>query len=126
MRVRTFTATTMPDAMAQVRAEMGEDAVILSSQRSKRGVEVKAAAERRPAQTLEDIDGVYGWLAALETERDPAKIAGLLRAAHERLVDNPPWLWIVHDLNPRAMSRRVRGFVSPQSWFIDLARVDMQ
>ena len=65
-------------------------------------------------------------LAALETERDPAKIAGLLRAAHERLVDNPPWLWIVHDLNPRAMSRRVRGFASPQSWFIDLARVDMQ
>ncbi|GAA0568719.1 ABC transporter substrate-binding protein [Craurococcus roseus] len=65
-------------------------------------------------------------LSALETERDPAKIAGLLRAAHERLVDNPPWLWIVHDLNPRAMSRRVRGFVSPQSWFIDLARVDMQ
>jgi peptide/nickel transport system substrate-binding protein len=64
--------------------------------------------------------------AALETERDPARIAALLRAAHERLVDNPPWLWIVHDLNPRAMSRRVRGFVSPQSWFLDLTRVDMQ
>jgi len=64
--------------------------------------------------------------AALETERDPARIAALLRTAHERLVDNPPWLWIVHDLNPRAMSRRVRGFVSPQSWFVDLARVDLQ
>jgi ABC-type transport system substrate-binding protein len=65
-------------------------------------------------------------LAALETERDPAKLAGFLRSAHERLVDNPPWLWIVHDLNPRAMSRRVRNFVSPQSWFVDLARVDLQ
>ncbi|MCB4822409.1 ABC transporter substrate-binding protein [Roseicella aerolata] len=64
--------------------------------------------------------------AALETETDPAKRAALTRTAHERLVDNPPWLWIVHDLNPRAMSRRVTGFVSPQSWFIDLARVDMQ
>jgi ABC-type transport system substrate-binding protein len=64
--------------------------------------------------------------AALETERDPAKIAGLLRSAHERLVDNPPWLWIVHDLNPRAMTRRVRNFVSPQSWFVDLARVELQ
>ena len=64
--------------------------------------------------------------AALETERDPARIAALLRTAHERLVDNPPWLWIVHDLNPRAMSRRVRNFVSPQSWFVDLARVDLQ
>ncbi len=64
--------------------------------------------------------------AALETERDPAKIDALLRTAHERLVDNPPWLWIVHDLNPRAMTRRVRGFVSPQSWFIDLTRIDLQ
>jgi ABC-type transport system substrate-binding protein len=64
--------------------------------------------------------------AALETERDPARIAALLRRAHERLVDDPPWLWIVHDLNPRAMTRRVRNFVSPQSWFIDLTRVDLQ
>ncbi len=64
--------------------------------------------------------------AGLETERDPARIAALLRTAHERLVDNPPWLWIVHDLNPRAMSRRVRNFVSSQSWFVDLARVDLQ
>jgi ABC-type transport system substrate-binding protein len=71
----------------------------------------------------EQFDAAF---AALETERDPAKQAVLLRTAHERLVDNPPWLWIVHDLNPRAMTRRVRNFVSPQSWFIDLARVDLQ
>jgi ABC-type transport system substrate-binding protein len=71
----------------------------------------------------EQFDAAYD---ALEKERDPARIQALLRTAHERLVDNPPWLWIVHDLNPRAMSRRVRNFVSPQSWFVDLARVDMQ
>jgi len=41
-------------------------------------------------------------------------------------VDNPPWLFIVHDLNPRAMSRRVRGFQSAQSWFQDLVPVDLQ
>jgi len=64
--------------------------------------------------------------SALETETDPAKRAALTRTAQERLVDGAPWLWIVHDLNPRAMSRRVTGFVSPQSWFIDLAKVDMQ
>ena len=28
--------------------------------------------------------------------------------AHERL-DNPPWLYIVHDLNPRAMSPKGQG-----------------
>ncbi len=71
----------------------------------------------------EQFDAAF---AALETERDPARISQLLRTAHERLVDNPPWLWIVHDLNPRAMSRRVTGFTSAQSWFQDLTTVDLQ
>ena len=47
------------------------------------------------------------------------------RKAHERL-DNPPWLYIVHDLNPRAMSPKVNGFVSPQSWFVDLTLISVQ
>ena len=64
--------------------------------------------------------------AALETQRDPAQAQAQLRIAHERLVDDAPWLWIVHDLNPRAMSRRVRGFVSAQSWFQDLTTVEVQ
>mgnify|MGYP003694245913 CR=1 FL=1 len=42
------------------------------------------------------------------------------------LVDNPPWLFIVHDLNPRAFSKKVKGFVSPQSWFVDLTLVSLQ
>ncbi|MGX7703522.1 ABC transporter substrate-binding protein [Methylobacterium sp. Gmos1] len=57
---------------------------------------------------------------------DPEAIAAATRAAHERLVDDPPWLYIVHDLNPRAMSPRVKNFVSPQSWFVDLARISVQ
>jgi ABC-type transport system substrate-binding protein len=48
------------------------------------------------------------------------------RTAHERLVDNPPMLYIVHDLNPRAMSKTVKGFVSAQSWFLDLTPVSMR
>ncbi|SDB66704.1 ABC transporter substrate-binding protein [Belnapia rosea] len=64
--------------------------------------------------------------AAVETERDPERIRAALRKAHERLVDGAPWLYIVHDLNPRAMTRRVRGFVSAQSWYQDLTRVDLQ
>jgi ABC-type transport system substrate-binding protein len=57
---------------------------------------------------------------------DPKVISAAYRKAHERLVDNPPWLYIVHDLNPRAMSPKVKGFVSPQSWFVDLTSVSMQ
>jgi ABC-type transport system substrate-binding protein len=69
------------------------------------------------------FDTAFG---ALEVERDPARAVQQIRQAHERLVDDAPWLYIVHDLNPRAMSRRVTGFVSPQSWFVDLNMVDMQ
>src|ERR1700738_187499 len=65
-------------------------------------------------------------LKTIEEATDPKAIAAAYRKAHERLVDNPPWLYIVHDLNPRAMSPKVRGFVSPQSWFVDLTLVSMQ
>ncbi|MFH6784512.1 MULTISPECIES: ABC transporter substrate-binding protein [Methylobacterium] len=65
-------------------------------------------------------------LAELAGTTDPAAIARATQAAHERLVDDPPWLYIVHDLNPRAMSPRVKGFVSPQSWFVDLTRISVQ
>ncbi len=64
-------------------------------------------------------------LTGIENERDQATINAAIAKAHERLVDNPPWLWIVHDLNPRAMTRRVQNVVSAQSWFIDLARIDL-
>jgi peptide/nickel transport system substrate-binding protein len=39
---------------------------------------------------------------------------------HELLIDDAPWIFVVHDLNPRAMSPKVKGFVPPQSWFVDL------
>jgi hypothetical protein len=56
---------------------------------------------------------------------DPKVITEAYRKAHERL-DNPPWLYIVHDLNPRAMSPKVKTFVSPQSWFVDLTLISVQ
>jgi peptide/nickel transport system substrate-binding protein len=65
-------------------------------------------------------------LKTIETSTDPKVTDAAYRKAHERLVDDPPWLYIVHDLNPRAMSPKVRGFVSPQSWFVDLTLVSMQ
>jgi peptide/nickel transport system substrate-binding protein len=65
-------------------------------------------------------------MKSIEVETDPKAISAAHRVAHERLVDNPPWLYIVHDLNPRAMSPKIKGFVSPQSWFVDLTLVSMQ
>ena len=65
-------------------------------------------------------------LKTISEATDPKVISAAYRKAHERLVDNPPWLYIVHDLNPRAMSPKVKGFVSPQSWFVDLTLVSVQ
>jgi peptide/nickel transport system substrate-binding protein len=66
--------------------------------------------------------------AALETlanARNDVTTEGAYRAGHERMVDDAPWLYIVHDLNPRAMTKRVQGFVSAQSWFLDLTLVSL-
>ena len=71
-------------------------------------------------------DAFDGDLKTIETSTDVKMISESTRKAHERLVDNPPWLYIVHDLNPRAMSPKVKGFVSPQSWFVDLTLVSLQ
>lgn len=45
MRLRVFTAPRMAEAMAQLRAELGAEAVILSTRRVAGGVEVTAALE---------------------------------------------------------------------------------
>ncbi|MBT5082359.1 MAG: GTP-binding protein [Rhodospirillaceae bacterium] len=50
MRLRTFSAPTMAEAMRQIRDALGDDAIIVSSHESERGrgVQVTAAAEAAP------------------------------------------------------------------------------
>lgn len=45
MRLKLFRAATMPEAMERVRAELGADALILSTRRVREGVEITAALE---------------------------------------------------------------------------------
>jgi hypothetical protein len=42
---------------------------------------------------------------------------------HEIVVEDAGPLFVVHDLNPRAMSPRVQGFVPAQSWMQDLVTI---
>jgi peptide/nickel transport system substrate-binding protein len=56
---------------------------------------------------------------------DVEKQNGLLAKIHEIVVDDAPWIFIVHDMNPRALSPKVKGFVPPQSWFVDLTSVSV-
>ncbi|NWH07949.1 MAG: hypothetical protein HXY22_04760 [Alphaproteobacteria bacterium] len=45
MRVRTINARTMPEAMARLREELGDDAIIISSESSRRGIILRAAID---------------------------------------------------------------------------------
>jgi len=56
---------------------------------------------------------------------DAAQRDAILQRIHTRLVDEALFLFVGHDLNPRAMHRRVQGFVQARSWSQDLAPVRM-
>ena len=42
-----------------------------------------------------------------------------------RIVEEAPFIWIAHDVGPRAMSSKVKNVVQPRSWFIDIATMSM-
>lgn len=55
---------------------------------------------------------------------DKARDAALARL-HARIVEEAPFLWIAHDVGPRALSPKVKNVVQPRSWFIDIATMTM-
>jgi peptide/nickel transport system substrate-binding protein len=59
-------------------------------------------------------------IEAAEQEFDLNKQNQILAKAHEVIVEDAPWVFIVHDLNPRALSPKVKGYIQAQSWFQDL------
>jgi peptide/nickel transport system substrate-binding protein len=65
-------------------------------------------------------------LTKIEQSRDPKAIKEGLPRLNEILVDQAPWVWIVHDGNPRAMTKKVHNFVSAQSWFQDFTRLELK
>jgi len=58
-------------------------------------------------------------------EFDGEKRLALLTDLHELEGRQAVMIFVVHDLNPRAMSPKVQGFVQAQSWFQDLTRVSV-
>ncbi|WFS03097.1 ABC transporter substrate-binding protein [Rhizobium tumorigenes] len=61
--------------------------------------------------------------AEATAEFDPAKRDALLTQMNEAVVADASELYIVHDLNPRALSPKLSGFVQAQSWFQDLTPI---
>ena len=56
-------------------------------------------------------------------EFDPAKREPILERMHEKMVEDAVMLWVVHDINPRALSPKVKHFVQAQSWFQDMTPI---
>ncbi len=54
---------------------------------------------------------------------DPEVQLGAIRKAHERFVNEALFLYVAHDVGPRALSPRVKGFVQAQSWYQDFSPV---
>jgi ABC-type transport system substrate-binding protein len=64
-------------------------------------------------------------VANVRTAFDPAERDKALAALHERSVDEAAFLYVAHDVGPRAMSPKIKGFVQPKSWFVDFSTMTM-
>jgi len=63
---------------------------------------------------------------AIRSTFDPAMQTQAIQRAHEKIVDDALFLFVAHDVNPRALAPKVKGFVQAQNWFQDLAPVVME
>jgi peptide/nickel transport system substrate-binding protein len=63
--------------------------------------------------------------AAVRVAFEPAARDRALAALHERSVDEAAFLWVAHDVGPRAMSPKIKNFVQPKSWFVDFSTMTM-
>jgi len=57
------------------------------------------------------------------TSFDPAARDAALAELHAASVDDAAFLYVAHDVGPRAMSPKISGFVQPKSWFVDFSPV---
>jgi len=64
-------------------------------------------------------------VAAARQAFDPAARDKALAALHERSVDEAAFLWVAHDVGPRALSAKIKNFVQPKSWFVDFSTMTM-
>lgn len=49
-----------------------------------------------------------------------------LAELHAASVDDADFLYVAHDVGPRALSPKIKNFVQPKSWFVDFSPVTLQ
>lgn len=60
------------------------------------------------------------YLAAAQNSLDYDEIDRQLGKVNELVIEDPPYLYIAHDLNPRVLHPRVKDYVQDISWFTNL------
>src|SRR5579863_1725183 len=56
---------------------------------------------------------------------EPAARDAALAELHAASVDDAAFLYVAHDVAPRALSPKIKGFVQPKSWFVDLSPITL-
>lgn len=117
---------------ARAEANKGFDALNLNinTQDPLNGLIRFADSRLRPPKNVN-----YGELAdpAIDALIDQARTAptvaaqdALLAQVHARIVDEALFLFGVHDVSPRAMTAKIKGYVQPNSWYMDFTQMVME
>jgi len=64
-------------------------------------------------------------IAEARTQFDDKKRDVALSKLHARIVEEAPFVWIAHDVGPRAVSSKIKRLVQPRSRFIELAPISI-
>jgi ABC-type transport system substrate-binding protein len=62
-------------------------------------------------------------ITQIYTTFDQAARDKLITRVHELMVQDAAMIFVTHDLNPRALSPKLKGFVQAQSWFQDVTPI---
>ncbi len=57
---------------------------------------------------------------------DPKALDAVLAQIDTRMVDQADWLFVVHDVNPRALSPALHHFAEAQSWYVDFSPIEVK
>ncbi|MGW1173819.1 ABC transporter substrate-binding protein [Kitasatospora sp. NPDC002543] len=125
VELRTTDWTTLIGAEAKGQVALGSDAVAQSTTLFQSEALLPLfIGSKSPFWTGHYADpAVDGLLASSAADPDQATRQAGYRQALARVTQDAPWLFVVNDRNPRALSPKVHGLVQPRSWFLDLTTV---
>ena len=65
-------------------------------------------------------------VAKARTTFDAEARDAALAELHEASVNEAAFLWVAHDVGPRALSPKIQNFVQPKSWFVDFSPITIE